>query len=347
MPVRRRPEGGWIIDFRTADGRRIRKTKSGITKRQAEALERELRSQNFFPEAKQCRNTTWGNIAARFWLEHGQHLSWARTVKQHLEMISDAIGDTTPIQDITTDKVASAIAHWRERPIYNSYREYIVIDSKTGLPKLPSPATINRRIAVLKSVWNMASQTWEFPVPTIAWKRLRLRERQTIERYLSPEEQSRLLDACPSYLKDIVEFALATGLRRSALMSLRWEYVHWNREEILAVGKGDRANPIPITSRVTTILRRVGVKDKGLIFLRDGKPIKSFDKAWELTKRRVGLEDVRFHDLRHTFAQMLMDSIGDLSTVQDALHHSTPTVTRRYAHRRISQIAAAIERAQQ
>ena len=261
-------------------------------------------------------------------------------------MVGDEFGNATPITEITTGRVAEAVARWIETPIYNSKLQKVVTVRATGKPKMPTPATINRRLAVMQGAFSMASDVWEWDTPKIAWKRLKLKEAETIERNLSPADQARLLHVCPPWLRDVVEFALATGLRQGPIVGLQWSEVHLDQQMIIPVGKGRKSNPVELTEWAIEILERIGPADIGPVFTRDGKIIRSIQEAWEKARAEACLPTLRFHDLRHTFAQSIMDETGDAALVQDALHHASITTTRRYAHRRRSHIREAAERAQ-
>ena len=347
MPVyRRKDTGNWIIRFYWPDGSRFQKTVQLADyprKRDVQALERSIREAG---KTDQQRELRFGQLAAKYWKEHASGLSWSRTIQQHLDLISDAIGDDTPISKISTSTIARAVTYWRETPVYNRARGKVVMDRKTGKPKLPTPATINRRLAVLRGAFLRARDLWEWEVPTIAWKKLTLKEGETIERNLGPADQARLLACCPPWLADIVEFALATGLRQGPILALTWDKVDLDSKMIVPVGKGSKSNPVELTDWAIDILYRIGPRDVGPVFTRNGEIIRSIKGIWERSRAEAGLPDVRFHDLRHTFGQALMDETGNLSLVQDALHHASITTTRRYAHRRRSHIREAANRAQ-
>lgn len=347
MPVYKRANGNWIIRFTRSDGSRYQKTyklKDYPRKRDVQALERDIRAKE---KAHQLGEHTVADMMAKYWEEHGRYLQWARSVAQHLERMSDDFGDKTPLASITTSRISDAAAKWRVTPVYNRSRGKVVIDSKTGKPKLPSVATINRRLAVLRSAMKMAYETWEWrDTPIVAWKRLMRAEPETIERDLSNAARERLLAACPPWLAAIVEFAIATGLRQGPILALQWQDIDADSRLIVPVGKGRKSNPVELTDWAWEVLERIGRRNIGPVFTRNGKRIKSLKTAWEFARKRAELPDVRFHDLRHTFGQMLMDETGDLTLVQDALHHASPTTTRRYAHRRRAHVRQAAEKAQ-
>lgn len=138
---------------------------------------------------------------------------------------------------------------------------------------------------------------------------------------------------------------MLTGLRRGAVFGLQWEDVRSDREEIVTKSKGRAGGKIvsvPITPAIDDLLDRIGRRDVGPIITFRGNAVADPLRAWRSTRAKAGLPDIRFHDLRHTFAQQLFDASGNLSLVQDALHHVNPRITRRYAHRDRSQIREAL-----
>lgn len=329
MSIRRRQDtGNWLIDFTTTDGRRVRKTISGrgFTKRRVEAMERRIRKEEEEKrsEAQQSYRYRWGDLASRYWIEHAQHLGWSKAVKCHLTVLSDAIGDDTHVDRISADIVATIVSQWRGK----------VTDS-----------TINRRLAVMSGAWNRAADVWGWDVPRIPWRRLKLSEPDPEERSLTQAQQARLLANCPDHVRHAAMLALLTGLRLGAILKLSWEDIDWQRGIINAKSKGragGRPTPVGITPAVEELLDQIGRRDIGPIIAFKGKRLKSMKRAWTRAREKAGLTHVRFHDLRHTFAQMLMDHSGNLSLVSDALHHTNMKITQRYAHRRVRQIADAV-----
>ena len=88
----------------------------------------------------------WLALADRYWIEHGQHLAWRRTIKGTSNALADLIGDRTPARTITTDTFARGVAEWRLRL---------------------APATVNHRLAVARSIWSTASDLWGIRLPVM------------------------------------------------------------------------------------------------------------------------------------------------------------------------------------
>ena len=79
-------------------------------------------------------------------------------------------------------------------------------------------------------------------------------------------------------------------------------------------------------------LSGLGPRDSGPVFLFRGKPIRSVKTAFDKARRKAGLLDVRFHDLRHTFASRLVQGGVPLYDVMHLTGHKSLQMVQRYAH---------------
>jgi integrase len=200
-----------------------------------------------------------------------------------------------------------------------------------------SEATINRELAFLKNLFTKAIEcgmTAENPV-----KRVRLyREQDGRTRYLTEDEESRLLACCGPQLQPLVITALHTGFRASELRSLTWNDVDFRRRLITVragYAKNGEARSVPMNQLLTDILKSVKLaNDKGdqVFCSREGTPYRSFRSAFERAVRKAEIKDFAFHDLRHTFASRLVMAGVDLPTVKELLGHRDISMTMRYTH---------------
>jgi len=136
-----------------------------------------------------------------------------------------------------------------------------------------------------------------------------------------------------------LRLALATGMRKGALMALQWKDIDFEngfiilRGEVAKKGKTER---IPLTQAARSILLNVTKSDSPFVFPgRNGGQRKDFRKIAERVKNNAGLpDDFRpLHGLRHAYASLLVSSGQvDLYTLQKLLTHSSPLMTQRYAH---------------
>jgi integrase len=200
------------------------------------------------------------------------------------------------------------------------------------------PATVNRLVATLKHMFSKAEE-WDM-VEEDVLKRVRkvrlLEENNQRLRYLSLEESQALLKACSSELRPIVTTALSTGMRKSEILGLTWDQVDLKHGfTLLDRTKNGSRREIPINRTLRATLqglpRRLGVP---WVFseARTGKPPRDVGKAFSAALRRSGIDDFRFHDLRHTFASHLVMAGVDLVTVKELLGHKSLAMTLRYAH---------------
>jgi integrase len=135
--------------------------------------------------------------------------------------------------------------------------------------------------------------------------------------------------------------ALSTGLRLSAILRLERRDIDLDRQLIRTVGKGRKENLVPITTEVTEILAGLAMPEVGRLF-----PLTRFDVTRDRIRacKAAGMPGFRFHDFRHEAAQRL-ENAGLGHFITDMLHHSSPTLRRRYAHARLDVIREAIETA--
>jgi hypothetical protein len=133
-------------------------------------------------------------------------------------------------------------------------------------------------------------------------------------------------------LMDLVEFALFTGLRQGEALSLTWDRVDRARGVIrLELTKSGRRREVPLNTNADAVLaRRATPESSDYVF--GSHNWNSFRSAWEAALASAGIEGVRFHDLRHTFASWLVQRGRTLREVQEALGHQTITMTMRYSH---------------
>lgn len=214
---------------------------------------------------------------------------------------------------------------------------------KDGTAKPISPARVNRYIAALSHACTIATTQWEWmesnPVSGIK----RRQEPKGRTRFLSEEEREALITACKQsknpHLHTIVIIALSTGMRRGEIETLKWGHnVDLKTCNItLYDTKNDKTRTIALTGRSLELVRDLNkVRHLGsdLLFpspTDKNKPINT-RHAWEKAIERAGLEDFRFHDLRHSAASYLGMNGCSIHEIAEILGHSNIQVTMRYSH---------------
>lgn len=210
-----------------------------------------------------------------------------------------------------------------------------------GKPDADHFATINRDIAYLKRIFNLAidrNHCKTNPCKGIGKEK----ERERV-RFLRDEdnEEARLLEACSSRMRNIVLFALHTGFRRGEIVSLEWSSVDLNRGFIrveASKAKNSTSRTVPVNAVVREVLEELKGERKrpqGFVFLNAaGKPYQDYavSQQFILAAKRAGLEDFRFHDLRHTFASRLAMRGVELLDLARLLGHKTIQMVMRYSH---------------
>ena len=210
-----------------------------------------------------------------------------------------------------------------------------------------APATINRYVCVLSKAFNLAidDDIIEYN-PCRGVKKLK--EDNEIIRYLTKEEEIRLYEVLPLYLKPIVVCALQTGLRKDNILHLRWEQIdiEYGFIEIEKQNnKGHKQIRIPITETLLNEFKAIGIKSKGYVFINPltEKPYNTIHKSWTTALKAAKIENFRFHDLRHTVGTRLIEKGVDIKTVQELFAHSSIITTQRYLHTDVTRKQAAMQ----
>lgn len=178
------------------------------------------------------------------------------------------------------------------------------------------------------------------------------REDNARTRFLTDEEEARLLAHCKPALKAVVTAALHTGFRASELRSLTWHDVDFRRRTVrvhAGYAKNGESRTVPMNEVLTTTLKVVKLQsaDGEMVFCsRQGTPYRSFRTAFERAARLAGIADFTFHDLRHTFASRLVMAGVDLPTVKELLGHKDISMTMCYAHLSSDHKQAAVKKSE-
>lgn len=154
-------------------------------------------------------------------------------------------------------------------------------------------------------------------------------------------------------MRPVVLVALNTGLRRGEILQLEWKDVDLDAKWITisgAIAKNGQTRRIPLNAEAAAILQawrqfRSRRASAARVFPgSDGEGLQRIDKAWRSLIEIAGIENFRFHDLRHHFASRLVQSGIDLNTVRELLGHADITMVLRYAHMSPDRLAMAVER---
>jgi len=224
--------------------------------------------------------------------------------------------------------------------------------------RLRSDSTVNRYLASLSALLNTATKEWNWLEANPCEKVKRNKEPRGRVRFLSDSERKRLLAACDvekdmPELKLIVLISMTTGARRGEIMSLRWRHVDLKSSRITLVDtKNGDTRSIPIVDPVTGLLSQWAkvrsIDENSYVFpghseSNKGKPL-DFDKTWRNVLVSSGVNDFRFHDLRHTAASYLAMNGAGIREIGDILGHKSLSMVQRYSHLCEDHKKATVER---
>jgi integrase len=204
-----------------------------------------------------------------------------------------------------------------------------------------SPSTANRYLALIRSILRKAVYEWEWldKAPKIRM----YREPKRRVRWLKKEQVINLLSFLPEHQRDIVLFALATGLRQANVAGLEWSQVDMHRSVAWIhndQAKGKKAFNVPLNSLSLSILARQSGKHPDRVFTYKGKPVANLNtRAWRNALKCAEIENFRWHDLRHTWASWLAQAGVPMNVLQELGAWESESMVRRYAHLAPSQLA--------
>jgi len=302
----------WWIDFATPGGERVRCTARTTNKAQAQELHDKLKAESW-------RQGQLGERPKHTWDEAA--LKWL-TETSHKATHADDKSKVRWLQQYFSGKLLQSID-----------RELV---AKIGAIKAgeAQPATANRYLALIRAILRRAVQEWEWldRAPKI---RL-FRETRRRIRWITPDQVQVLLKELPKHQVDVVLFALATGLRQANVIKLEWSQVDLDRQVAWVhadQAKGRRDIHVSLNSTAVDVLKRQIGKHPSRVFTYWGKPIRwANTKAWRTALIRAGIENFRWHDLRHTWASWHVQHGTPLYVVQEMGAWESEGMVRRYAH---------------
>jgi len=199
-----------------------------------------------------------------------------------------------------------------------------------------SPATHNRYTAIIRALLRKAHREWEW-ISSVPAFRIRKEPHGKI-RWITRQQAMSLIDALPDHLKAPCRFALATGLRQANVFKLRWDHIDLSRRVAWVTAersKSSRPISIPLNSDAMAVLlgENEHQQHPRRVFTYAGKPFDRFENAtWNRALAAAGLEDFRWHDLRHTWASWHVQSGTSLQKLMELGGWSSYEMVLRYAH---------------
>jgi integrase len=332
----------WYLDYRDAGGKRVQKIAiNAVTPEEAKlALFKEVQRafDREYAITREKENITFKEFSVLYIENYAKvkKRSWRKSDVSHLKAHLLPYFGNTALSEIRQFQIEQYIA--------KRLKNKLIRNSK----KMVQKSSINRELACMRKILNKAID-WGFLAQNPMSKIKLFSEKDNLkERILSREEEQRLLEKSPLYLRPILIVALNTGMRRGEILNLRWDQIDLEARRIrVEVTKNGRVRYVDINSVLLAMLQdhksSNGQNSHVFVNSKTGSPFADVKKSFNATCKKAGINQLRFHDLRHTFASRLVENGVDLITVKDLLGHRSVKTTERYTHSYQEQKRRAVE----
>lgn len=344
--------GVWHCHFFTPSGKRVRRSLGTGDKKQAQELHDKLKAEAWrVDQIGDLPPRTFEECCIR-WIREKEHKRALDDDKTKIEFFLQHFSGMD-ISSITANDVYNAVEKMTNRKHYQNWvssRDAAIRKGKEPPEYKAKPVSQETRaqhLSFMRGLFRIAEKDWLWikDAPVI---KVRKPGNKRI-RWLTKDEAARLIECVSDDLKPVVTFALATGLRRSNIINLEWQQVDMQRK-IAWVNpedaKAGKAIGVALNDTACKVLRDQIGKHSRWVFVHtkakhrpDGtitpavrKMSLGNHKGWDAGLRRAGIENFRFHDLRHTWASWLVQSGVPLSILQEMGGWESIEMVQRYAH---------------
>ena len=320
MSIRKRNGSDvWHVDIRTPGGGRVRQSTGTTNRREAQEYHDRLKSELWrVAKLGEKPSRTFDEAALRFLTEHAGTVDVTnKTI--HIRHFREHFAGRK-LDSITRDEIFSALPEVSQR-------------SKEITPV--SNTTKNRYLGTMRAMLNTAWREWEWiekapKLPEMSTGKKRIR-------WITREEAQRLLAAIRTdWMRDVTIIGFATGLRQANILGLEWTQLDLvKRRAWIHPDQAKARKPIgvPLNSEAVAAIRRQIGKHDTYVFTRKGKPCLKWDIGqWNGACKRAGLDNFRFHDVRHTWASWHVQSGTPLNRLMELGGWSKYEMVLRYAH---------------
>lgn len=261
------------------------------------------------------------------------------------EYLASKQGSKTP-QSFRRDQVSihMLLKVFRGKPI-NTITPFDVNQYQNMRRRQVEPATVNRDVACLKHMFNLAVD-WDFLKVNRLLRVKKYKEPPGRVRYLTKEEEERLINCCKPHLKPIVITAFNTGMRRGEILNLKWSDIDFANLSITIIKtKNNEIRRVPINQTLYDELQRLPKSESGYVFCdANGRPYGDIKNSFNRAVKDAGLKDFVFHSIRHSAASWLVMKGVDIRSVQELLGHKDIKMTMRYSHLSNTHLLEAIRK---
>lgn len=227
-----------------------------------------------------------------------------------------------------------------------TYRDQRLTEINPRTKRKLATSTVRLELSLLSNFFDIARIEWGLcegnPVANVR----KPKNPPGRDRRLTPREERLILRYCHGHvnpdLYSIVVIALETAMRQGEILKLQWEHVNLKtRIAHLPETKNGSKRDVPLSTRARDAFIRLGVKNKGKCFSYGAEGIKS---TWRFALKKLGIEDLHFHDLRHEAISRLFE-LGTLDMMEVAAisGHKSLSMLKRYTHLRAQKLVKKLE----
>lgn len=248
-------------------------------------------------------------------------------------------------------EVTKFLPHWFKRKASSITKQEVQalhekICSESGLYQA------NRLLERIKAIYNKSIEWgWEGVNPALGVKKYKEKSRK---RFLHPDELPRFFESLEAEsndtVRDYIYVSLLSGARKSNVLEMRWEDIHFERQEwLIPETKNGEPLRVPLVPKVIEILKDRLQKygNRGWVFEGTGKTGHLIEpkSGWKRILNRAGIKDLRIHDLRRTVGSWQAATGANSYIIGGTLGHKDQKSTAIYARLNIDPIRASLEKA--
>jgi len=302
----------WWVGYTAPSGRRVRRSTGTADRQQAQEYHDRLKAELWrVHRLKERPRRRWQEAVVK-WLKETDHKRTHEKDKEVFRWLDRYLGGKW------LDEI--------DREIVDAIAEAKADET--------SKATANRYLALLRAVLRRAAFDWEW-LDRIPRVRLFQVSKRRV-RWITREQFEALCLELPAHQAAMARFAVATGLRQRNVCRLQWSQVDLDRRVAWIhpdQAKAGRAIAVALNAEAVEVLRGQAGQHERYVFVFNGEAVWQVNtKAWRRAVRAVGLEDFRWHDLRHTWASWHVQAGTPLNVLQEMGGWESAEMVRRYAH---------------
>lgn len=314
----------WWIRYTDPNGREVRESAQTADRRQAQEYHDARKAEGWrLAKLGDRPRHGWKDAVVRWMDEHRHRKSIANVLTAFKG--ADPILSPLYLDQISRDVLDECVRQMQAEGLQNS--------------------TVNTRMAAIKAVLR-ASLDWGWIERVPAVRRLPTVARRA--RWLTRAEAGRLIAELPAHLAAMARFTLATGLREQNVCRLEWSQVDLERR--IAWIHADQAKAgkvisIPLNAEAVVVLREQAGKHPVRVFTYRGNPLATSGwGGWKAALERAGIENFRWHDLRHTWASWHVQAGTPLPALMELGGWASLHMVMVYAHLAPEHLAEHAER---